>query len=567
MEHFSEKGEPKLNENTKNIKTNILTIIIAAALGLLLTVVELAAKKYGLELRTYMQVIKGCYLWLIMPCVILFSGNSLLKQLQEKDLQDAEQIKIGRVLNGLRNIVVVIFLLAIVFTAVMRGLFYVFTEELVTEEVTQDGYIRGMYAGFLSESYYRYYVPTAGIFRKQFSGWPPEQLSAKVKEECSPDAELVEKQADGWYVFRIPDTLAEGEYIYFHVSDSFTIPNNYSLQLLLSEASHFWSTRNRRVTFSDGNDLLELEDAIDASLSTYGALHITCYDSEDDIAACAADITDWLQFVKNTGQCPYDTDAYASHLLANIQIGNGNSRISANLYPLSNFMDDTSWETRYQQTKASLTETYEKYNEWVQEQNNANVLDTDVYTTDADTDADALFMATYDDNYYEKECMIGDGAVRYRMVVRDAALGHRLYSLLKSTDNGKTWQMSSSLPFGYEMGMGIDFTFLNEDFGFATLAHNGGDEAVLYVTEDGGDTYQLVAIEGYTVTLDNGYTYNPYDYPQMPYEENGILYVLCGQGADGDYAGGDDAGLALYQSADGGHIFTFVEIQPPAGKN
>ncbi len=462
------------------------------------------------------------------------------KNLQGKDLQNKKQKKISR-------IVIVIFLVVIVFAA--------------------------MYSGFLSKSYYHYYIPTGGIFRQQFSGWPPEQLSAKVKEYCNPDAELVEKQDDGWYVFRAPDTLAEGEYIYFHVSDSFTIPNNYTLQLLLSEASHFWSTRNRYVTFYGDNDLLELEDAVDTGkplntpLSTYGTLHITCYDSENDIAACAADITDWLQFVKNIGQLPYDTDASAARLLANIQTGSDDSRISVNFYPLSNFMDNSSWETRYQQTKAALTETFEKYNEWVQEQNNANVLDTDVYTTDADTDADALFMASYDDTYYEKECLIGDGVIRYRMVVRDAALGHRLYSLLKSTDSGKTWQMSSSLPFGYEMGMGIDFTFLDEDFGFATLMHNGGDEAVLYVTEDGGDTYQLVVMEGCTVTLDNGYTYNPYDFPQMPYEENGIIYVLCGQGADGDYAGGDDAGLALYQSADGGHIFTFVEIQPPAGEN
>lgn len=562
-----------MDENTNNLKTNILTIVIAAALGLLLTVIELIAQKYGLELRTYMQVIKGCYLWLIMPCVILFSGNAVLKQLQDKELQDAEQIKAGRILNGLRNIVIVIFLLVIVFAALMRGLFYVFTEELVTEEVTQDGYIRGMYSGFLLESYYRYYVPTGGIFRKPFSGWPPEQLSAKIKEYWNPDAELVEKQEDGWYIFRAPDTLAEGKYIYFHVSDSFTIPNNYPLQLLLSEASHFWSTRNRRVTFYSDNDLLELEAAFDTGkplntpLCTYGTLYITCYDSEDDIAACAADITDWLQFVKNTGQFPYDINPYSAHLLANIQIGNGDNRISVNFYPLSNFVDEASWEVRYQQTKAALTETYEKYHEWVQKQNDANVLDTDVYTTDADTDADALFMASYDDSYYEKECLTGDGAVRYRMVVRDAALGNRLYSLLKSTDSGKTWQMSSSLPFGYEMGMGIDFTFLDEDFGFATLMHNGGDEADLYVTEDGGNTYQLVVMEGYTVTLDDGYTYNPYDYPQMPYEENGVVYVLCGQGADGDYAGGDDAGLALYRSADGGHIFTFVEIQPPAGKN
>ena len=115
--------------------------------------------------------------------------------------------------------------------------------------------------------------------------------------------------------------------------------------------------------------------------------------------------------------------------------------------------------------------------------------------------------------------------------------------------------------------MGIDFTFLDENFGFATLMHNGGDEAVLYVTEDGGNTYQPVVMEEYTVTLTDGYTYNPYDYPQMPYEEDDIIYVLCGQGADGDYDGGDDAGLALYQSTDKGHTFTFVKIQRPVEGN
>lgn len=556
-----------LNENAKKIRNNILTIVIAAALGFLLEIVEFAVNKYGFELRTFMQVIKGCYLWLVMPCLILFSLNAMLKQLQEKDLQDAdaEHMKAGRVLNALRNVIAVIFLLVIIFTAFVQGLFYVFTEELVTEETTPDGYIRGAYSSFLSETEYRYYVPTALLFRKPFPGWSSEKLSSKVKEEFNQDAELVEKQDDGWYVFRIPDKLSKEDYIYFHVSDSYTITNNYSLQLLLSEASHFWDTRNRRVTYSIDDTLFELEELKDTgemlndSLSTYGALYVTCYHTKDDIAACAADITDWLQFVKDTGQFPYDSNSYASHLLANIQIGNDNSRLSVSIYPLSNFIDDGSWKVRYQRVEAALTEAFEKHNTWINEQSNQDVPETNLSLADAD----ALFMESYDDNYYEKECLIDDGTVRYRMVVRDAALGSRMYSLLKSTDGGHTWQMSSSMPFGDTMGMDIDFTFLNENFGFATLAHNGGDKADLYVTEDGGDTYQLVIMEGYTVSLDNGYTYNPYDYPQMPYEEDGGLYVLCGQGADGDYAGGDAAGLALYQSTDGGHIFTFVEIQPP----
>ena len=49
----------------------------------------------------------------------------------------------------------------------------------------------------------------------------------------------------------------------------------------------------------------------------------------------------------------------------------------------------------------------------------------------------------------------------------------------------------------------------------------------------------------------------------MPYEENGKLYVLCGQGADGDYAGGDDAGMALFESEDRGHTFLYQEIRKP----
>lgn len=560
-----------MSNHAKNIKTDILTIIIAAALGLFLVIIELAANKCGLELRTFTQVIKGSYLWLVMPCIILFSGNSLINELQEKDFHDEAELKLSRVLNRLHSVVVVLFLLVIVFVSFMRGFFYVFTDELVTEEMTPDGYIRGTVSDFFSETQHRYYVPTAVFFRKPFPGWTPEELTAKVKEECSPDAELVEKQDDGWYVFRIPNMFSSNEYIFFHVSDSYTITNNYPLQLLLNEASYFWNARGRCVMFS--NEDTFLEDAIDRGesleepLSTFGTLYITCYDSKEDISQCAADITDWLQFVKSAGQFPYDSYAYASSMLTNIQVGNNGDYTAVNLYPLSDYMDDGSWETRLKRMETTLTETFEKHRELSQKQYAQNEPDASEDTSDDTSDADALFMESYDINYYEKECLIGDGTVRYRMVVRDAALGSRLYSLLKSTDGGKTWQMSSSLPFGYELGMGIDFTFLDENFGFATLMHNGGDEADLYITENGGDSYQSVIIEPYTVTLDNGYTYTPYDYPQMPYEENGVLYVLCGQGADGDYAGGDAAGLALYQSADGGHIFTFVEIQPPAEEN
>lgn len=542
------------------MKKSLYIIITAITLGLLLTVAEYMAHRAGLELRTFAQVIKGSYLWLVMPYTVLFSGNTLLKQLQENRFRTLGQAKVNTAISWLRRILVILFFLAISFISFLRGVFYVFSEEMVTEKLLPDGYLQGTWSVFLSESHYDYYVPVAFFFRKPLN-WTAKQLTDKVQERYSPDSELVERQEGGWYVFRTPDSLAEGEYIYFHASDSYNATSNAFFQILLSEASHFWNHRGRPVTLSSSGATLEASvdtgERLTYPFST-GKLYITCDGSVEDIAACAADLTDWLQFVKDAGQLPYGTDWNAASLLTNMCIGIGNDYFPFDISPLDDFIGDDSWEIRYERMDAALTEAFKKHLIWLETQKG---IETEPEKEEEAYEGmyDSLFMDTYRGDY-EKECLIGDGTIRYRMVVRDAALGSRLYSLLKSTDSGKTWQMASSVPFGEDWGMGIDFTFLDEDFGFATLMHNGGDEADLYVTEDGGNTYHPVVMEAYSVTLEDGYTYNPYDYPQMPYEEDGIIYVLCGQGMDGDYAGGDSAGLALYQSKDRGHTFTFAGI-------
>ena len=168
----------------------------------------------------------------------------------------------------------------------------------------------------------------------------------------------------------------------------------------------------------------------------------------------------------------------------------------------------------------------------------------------------------YDDSNFEKEVVLEDGKIRYRMIVLDAALGSRLYGLIKSSDGGKNWEVVSDDPFGGELGQGVDFTFLDENFGFATLAHNGGNTARLYVTEDGGKQYEPVEICHKTETDSAGAIWAPYDYPRMPYEKGGSLYVLCGQGADGDYNGGDQNETARYRSEDNGHTFVFDGMEP-----
>lgn len=572
--------------------------IIAAAVvtGLFLTAVEYAARLQGLELRTFAQVIKGIYMWLILPCIVLFVGNDLIGALMEEDFfneanwekpknpenpeEDSEisefLYKPFKAINFMRRIIFVIILLIVLSVAILHGFFYTFSREMVTETKLSDGFIQGTWSDFLTETQYSYYTSVAGIFRKPFTGWTKQQLTEKVQETYGADASFVEEQGAGWYVYRIPDKLAPDEYIYFHVSDGYTMENNGLAQILLSEAIYFWDSRERMVTLN--SDALDpLRSALDTGRDLEYPfptvrLHIFCSGSEEDISACAADIADWLQFVKYTGQYPYLDNADAEYLLENMFIRTENDYFSLFLHPLNDYMKEDTQENKYQLVKAALTKAFEEHLEYLRKRNEARQEYTDTSAYDSAENSaesfaqenDSDFMNTYSGDY-EIECSLENSSIRYRMIVTDTALGHRLYSLIKSTDNGETWQMHNPDPFEQQTGMGIDFTFLSEDFGFASLAHNGGDSAELFVTEDGGNTYQSVTLEEYTVTLEDGSSYDPYDYPQMPYEENGILYVLSGQGADGDYAGGDESGLALYRSDDGGHTFTFVEIQAQTG--
>ena len=160
------------------------------------------------------------------------------------------------------------------------------------------------------------------------------------------------------------------------------------------------------------------------------------------------------------------------------------------------------------------------------------------------------------EDYNEKECLIAEGTIRYRMLVVDADNKRKAYSLQKSIDGGKTWTIINNAPFGDLMGDGIDVFFVNEDVGFAELVLQDGAAAILYVTEDGGENFKPVKIGVNCVTLDDGTIIYPYDYPLLPvYKDEDKIFMACGQGIDGDYDGGDENVLGIYASEDGGKTF------------
>ncbi|MPN11999.1 hypothetical protein SDC9_159309 [bioreactor metagenome] len=99
-------------------------------------------------------------------------------------------------------------------------------------------------------------------------------------------------------------------------------------------------------------------------------------------------------------------------------------------------------------------------------------------------------------------------------------------------------------------------TFIYENLGFIALSHSGGSYAELYRSEDGGISFEVIDIPKIDVTLNNGSAISPFDFPEMPYEENGVLNLLVGQGSDGDYNGNSSA---LYQSKDKGVTWEYIE--------
>lgn len=144
----------------------------------------------------------------------------------------------------------------------------------------------------------------------------------------------------------------------------------------------------------------------------------------------------------------------------------------------------------------------------------------------------------------------------YRLEITGAAAGSRSYSLSGTVDSGNTWRIINEDPFQGRIGVASGITFINDKIGFLGLSHSGGSNGELYRTEDGGVSYKKVDLPIYEVKSDSGTAISPFDFPAMPYEKDGALTILVGQGSDGDYNGGCNA---LYQSKDKGKTWEFIK--------
>lgn len=160
---------------------------------------------------------------------------------------------------------------------------------------------------------------------------------------------------------------------------------------------------------------------------------------------------------------------------------------------------------------------------------------------------------------YEAECFYQkkDGT-QLRMVGVDRAAGSSYYVLLMA-ENGINTSVVNMDPYLGHGGYARWIDFLeDEKTGFSCLAYSGGSLGRLFRTEDGGRSFQEITYPSAGIELPDGSLYNPFIMPDKVWEEDGKVYMMAGQGPEGDYYEDGVWVYGLYESEDLGRNWSYV---------
>lgn len=147
---------------------------------------------------------------------------------------------------------------------------------------------------------------------------------------------------------------------------------------------------------------------------------------------------------------------------------------------------------------------------------------------------------------------------QYKMLAVDRALGSSYYILISTSADGEHTLVNRD-PHCGSGGESKWLTFVEDDtVGFACLAYSGGSYGSLYRTADGGKNFAKVELPSPQIALPDGTLYNPFVMPEKVYEEAGKIYLIMGQGPDGDYYGEEGFCAGLYVSEDHGKNWNYL---------
>lgn len=147
----------------------------------------------------------------------------------------------------------------------------------------------------------------------------------------------------------------------------------------------------------------------------------------------------------------------------------------------------------------------------------------------------------------------------WRLVVTDAAAGSRFYIMEKTVDGGTTWEHINDDPFSGQLGVTEGLLFFDEEFGVIGLTGASQSYSALYVTENGGVSFEKVELPMSTVTelpelaKECGFTVADYDYLYMPENDGDVLTITVTTDA------GESDGIT-FRSTDRGATWEYTGI-------
>ena len=140
----------------------------------------------------------------------------------------------------------------------------------------------------------------------------------------------------------------------------------------------------------------------------------------------------------------------------------------------------------------------------------------------------SCYMDRADENWYfylnEEE--------GWRLRVLDAAAGSRYYVMDHTKDGGASFQEINQAPFGDQIGVTRGILFFDEQYGYISLGNASGETAELYVTRDGGVSFQQIDLPWEQVT-DIPDDVAGYGYLFLPEETGTGLQVTAAKDSSG----------------------------------
>jgi len=153
-----------------------------------------------------------------------------------------------------------------------------------------------------------------------------------------------------------------------------------------------------------------------------------------------------------------------------------------------------------------------------------------------------------------KFCSFPTATVGYVIATGGRTMSQEGQIIYKTTNGGDTWKEMGAGPSTWLLQSA---GFVDENLGFMSYPKVEGAVTNFYITQDGGKTFEPVILPVHKEEW-MGVIFEPFIQPETPYVQNGQLFLLVGQGEQGDFKGGTV--MAKYRSEDGGKTWSFVEL-------